>query len=140
MEHPAEPWWDKEAPSSWQLAEVKYVASLPGAQEITLAQCNFGCPHQKPTTFLCVCVCAPELGRRVGEMPGKGKCMHPGGHRAALGLDERGAFRTAALKTYPPQLCKLLAECLWEDMAPIAPQGERTHEVPPEAKGFFIPL
>ena len=114
------------------------MAGLPAAEKVTLAQCGFGCAYAKPTTFLTIH--APTLGRRVRALPGRGACQHRGGHRSAIGRDGEGGFNTASLKTYPPLLCKLLAECLWCDFQSWTPEGVCSHEVPQDAKGFYILL
>ena len=105
---------------------------------MTLAQCMYGCSFEKPTTFLTIHL--PSLGIKVREGPGGGRCNHPGRHRQALGRGAQGEFRTAALKEYPSELCRLLAKCMWEGVEARARIAPRSWEVPQEALGFYIPL
>ena len=116
MEHPATCTHRPEVPSSWNLPVLRSFAQMEGVDKITVHQCEFGARAVKPTTLLCVHV--PALRRIVSWMPSRGLCSHgPGAHPPLIGRSREGGWRTAIAKTYPPPLCRLIAESIHEEIA-----------------------
>eukprot|EP00959_Pyramimonas_sp_CCMP1952_P026613 558293-Pyramimonas_sp.AAC.1 len=79
MEHPAEPTWDPQAPSSWHLPELSATMVAPTRRPR---------PSVRAGT---------DAGAYNSGVSGPGKV-----HAPREGVDVQGNFRTAALKTYPP--------------------------------------
>eukprot|EP00959_Pyramimonas_sp_CCMP1952_P190048 3975969-Pyramimonas_sp.AAC.1 len=95
MGHPADPGCDPY-PSVWVLDAVIGLLERHGAKLITLDQCMFGGPTQKPTM----------LGSNlVGVDEGAVRCDGQHSHEKSLGKDSGGVFATRRLQTYPPGLC-----------------------------------
>ena len=82
---------------------------------ITIDQCCFGAPSRKPTNLLGVRCLA--LRSRVAQHPTRGMCRHIGGHPPLEGRYSDGSWRTSAAKTYPPPLCRLIAEALFLEVS-----------------------
>ena len=59
MEHPATPWWNPSAASSWLLPELVRLRAHHSVQMLYVDQCCFGQVFKKPTHFMCINV--PEL-------------------------------------------------------------------------------
>ena len=137
MEHPELP-WREESPSSWRLPEFQWIASLPPVRAVRIDQCMFGCRHLKPTRLLGAHL--PSLSRLLVCWRNAGRCDHPGGHLAAVGLDGAGGYKTAGLKEYPSELCRFLAAVFLEDCPADVQDALPEDEVPELAQGFFIPL
>ena len=104
MEHPRCPTWVPEAPSSWLLPELAYIASLSAARVLDVDQCMFGAPSKKPTTLLCLNALHLEPFESAPLV-----CCHTSHEVILTGKDEHGNFRTAPAKQYPGGLCGALA-------------------------------
>ena len=95
----------------------------------------------KPTTLLCVCM--PQVLTRIQATPNQCKCKH--GylyHRALTGRSDDGTWRSAKAKTYPSQMCQLLAESTHDAIRQRWTQTRTDEEwhLPDEYSDFFIPL
>ena len=102
IEHPDEP-PDPQAVSIWRLPVVCLLLQLPGVQLHRVLQGLFGSETAKPTGFMTINL--PSFIHslhcwRLAKEPPKG---------ASIGCSERGEFKTARLKEYPPALCAGLA-------------------------------
>ena len=75
MEHPQLPSWMPQAPSSWELPELKLLSRAGGTECVHLDQCCCGAPWKKPTGLFAVGT--PELGRLVAELQGVGDAAPP---------------------------------------------------------------
>ena len=105
LEHPGEP-TDPLAASIWRLPFVKMLLALPDFQLFECAQGLLGADSAKCTGLLTLRMPSLPLHFRCNalcpELPRTG----------TIGVDEKGRFRTAKLKEYPPAMCKALAECI----------------------------
>lgn len=107
MEHP-ERSWIPNAPSSWLLPELSWGRSLPNATAISLDQCMFEAPSQKPATLFCFDCDAMGLESR--RAPNQGKCNHRSHATVLIGRRPDGTFTTAPSKQYPGTMNKFLAK------------------------------
>ena len=138
MEHPAEPTWRPEAPSSWQLPELRALAAHPEAKLCYVDQCMFGAPSQKPTGLMAVQ--CPQLLALLQVHRNAGRCN--GGH-LHVNLMQRlpdGRFGTAPSKQYPAGLCAVLARALATNVAERLPPSRGEAEPDPVAERLFVPL
>ena len=117
MEHPQLPGWMPDAPSSWNLPELKLLARAGGTECVHLDQCCCGTPWKKPTRLFAVNL--PELGKLVAQLPGGGRCCPALGHRHVTlsGKGADGVYRTAPAKTYNSAMCKVLADAAFGGIA-----------------------
>ena len=102
---------------------MNLLLQIKGTSRLRFSQGLMGAPTPKPTDLLLVnmpCVLQHLHEHRVRvELP----------RDRALGRDERGHWRTAILKEYPPSLCKALAvsflhcihECPVDDSGSLPP-------------------
>ena len=107
VEHPACP-EQADLASIWRLAVIKFLAAQAEVNLVHLAQGLFGAPSPKPTTLLALRV--PDLQARLDSCQLR-KTLPQG---ASIGIDEKGEFKTAILKEYPPALCCALGTALCE--------------------------
>lgn len=106
VEHPAEPTDLPDAASIWRLPVVKVLEQLKGVGRLRFAQGLLGSRTAKPTELLCV------------NLPSMLQFLHmyrirkelPIGQ--AVGRDDRGGWKTAGLKEYPPALCRAIADAI----------------------------
>ncbi len=103
LEHPAEP-PEVHGPSIWRPDVVGRLRRLPVVQLLTVDQGPLGAASRKPTGLLAARL--PGLAGRLAALAEPG--WTSGGY-VAHGRGEDGRFRTAALKEYPPRLCKGVA-------------------------------
>ena len=61
MEHPRQPHWLPQAPSSWLVPELRCLAGLPSFKAVDIEQCMLGAPSKKPTALLCLQVSRLQL-------------------------------------------------------------------------------
>ncbi len=144
MEHPAEPHDLPEAASSWRLAHLRHLRALPYCRATELDQCMWGALSRKPTCLFTVHMM--ELEQQVRARQGGGFCTHGRRHAPLLGRDGAGGgWLTAAAKTYPPQLCALIAGCVVSAARRAWPTLRTPHSLgewllPPELQPFWTPL
>ena len=95
-----------QAPSSWMVPELQYLAGLTSCKAVDVDQCMLGAPSKKPTTLLCL-----QVKRLQLLLDAPTTCDRSHNHATTLrGLDENGLFRTAPAKQYPRGLCSILAK------------------------------
>ena len=105
LEHPADP--GPPFPSLFATEPIADMCCLLRCVIVDFHQCLHGAPARKPTGLLTNDF---SLARRV-LVTHNGKCNHPQGHRAHIGINEAGQFLTTPLAAYPPRLCQCLAQC-----------------------------
>ena len=111
MEHPATAEDERQVASSWLLDETKHLQQQPGVDLVTFDQCMTGQIARKPTSLLCIN--APTIKTAITNLPNRGRCNHGfGAHQALLGRNDDGTWRSAEAKTYPSDMCRLLATAL----------------------------
>ena len=104
MEHPLER-DSSEVPSAWRAPIMQGLMSfLPGYRCNKIEQWRYGAAGIKPTAIRTIACDRPWQVLQDHHLPG---LCRPEVRLA--GLNEEGEWRTAAAKTYPPQLCKALA-------------------------------
>lgn len=110
IEHPA-PADDPSAASIWRLPLVQAISELPQVSLLRFCQGLLGAKSPKPTTLMLL------------NQPQLLTCLHE--HRirmenpraATFGKDHLGRWNTAALKEYPPALCKSISKSLFDAIA-----------------------
>ena len=105
-EHPKDPGC-RPYPSIFATAEFKELLLRTGSSSVSFDQCTLGGPTRKPTT----------LAGNVQGLDGFARYACPGEspdhrHELSLGFDSEGHFLTRQLQTYPPGMCRLIAQCL----------------------------
>eukprot|EP00439_Symbiodinium_sp_Y106_P030950 s4025_g3.t1 len=105
-EHPKDPGC-RPYPSIFATAEFKELLLRTGSSSVSFDQCTLGGPTRKPTT----------LAGNVQGLDGFARYACPGEspdhrHELSLGFDSEGHFLTRRLQTYPPGMCRLIAQCL----------------------------
>jgi hypothetical protein len=110
--------------SMCDLQEYKDLAALSGVREIVTDQCMFGALSKKPAVFLIF-----TLGDLSAWKNLQKTCDHPmrpwvwkdlagksqeafGSHLPLVGRKNGHLWATAAAETYPPDLNKVLADCI----------------------------
>ena len=121
MEHPARP-PKPESVSIWQVEETQILQEAPCSDMLTFHQSIHGAESKKPTTLLTVRM--QKLRKHIyknqlGEEESKGMIT-------LLGKDEKGKFRTARAKEYPPSLNKAIAKTISEHVEDAHHFGEET--------------
>ena len=107
VEHP-ECRGDPTLCSIWRTKAITVFNSIPEAMLCAFDQCVFHQVSRKLTTMLLVRM--HSFAREVRSLGNRGRCNHgPGEHETTLGRDDSGAWRTAQLKEYTPQLNAALA-------------------------------
>ena len=107
-----------EAPASiWQLDEMRDLQIATNATTWAIFQCGFGADTSKPTRFLSSIPgikarfskwpAFDEQGKYVGPLPAR--CTHTRHVRRLIGKDSQGRWVTSPAASYPPGLCKYLA-------------------------------
>ena len=107
-----------EAPASiWQLDEMRNLQITTNATTWAIFQCGFGADTSKPTRFLSSIPgiratfskwpAFDEQGKYVGPLPAR--CTHTRHIRRLIGKDSQGRWVTGPAASYPPGLCKYLA-------------------------------
>ena len=92
----------------WLMPDVLTLSAVVGCLSCTFAQCRFGSPVQKYTTFLY----SPGLEPAFGPLD-KLECDHrPGEHASMAGgvKDAEGEWNSAAYAAFPPELNYFLAQ------------------------------
>ena len=111
LEHPAPP-PKPTSPSIWKLQIVQTLQEHPDVETCRFAQGLLGAPSPKPTQLLLLnmpcMILALHQWRVCRELP----------RSSAIGLDEKGSWRTATLKEYPPAMCGAMAEVLTQEFVP----------------------
>eukprot|EP00435_Cladocopium_sp_Y103_P034887 s759_g9.t1 len=130
VEHPDEP-QDEDAASIWRLPLMRLLLSLDGFVKISLAQGLLGASSAKRTGLLTL---------NLESLP---RCIHQGAICSALpkghniGLSDKGTFKTAVLKEYPPAFCRSLAEGFF---ASIPPLTESRQPIPAVVMDRFLSM
>ena len=107
-----------ESPASiWQLDEMRDLQIATNATTWAIFQCGFGADTSKPTRFLSSIPgikarfskwpAFDEQGKYVGPLPAR--CTHARHVRRLIGKDSQGRWVTGPAASYPPGLCKYLA-------------------------------
>ena len=100
LEHPADA--GHPVPSLFFTSEAQVL--LAASDFIcTFVQCAYGAPAVKPTTII------TTDSSLVSTLQSHAQCMHPRGHRPAIGLRSRGGFKTTSLSAYPTAFSSVLA-------------------------------
>ena len=109
LEHPDDP--GHPYPSIWAIPTMQAMEKRVGAVRARIHQCAFGGPTLKPT-----CLSGTALGLLAGVRccPGLGPNHR---HETSVGRTAAGVFQTRRLQTYPPDLCKYIADCLFNSLA-----------------------
>ena len=119
--------------SVWQLEALRAVAKKRGMESIVFHQCTYGADYPKPTRFLSEADGLLQLGFSgwpilskdlyyLGPLPRS--CGHA--HRALIGANDTGGFKTAPTAAYPPQMNEMIATLLfqhWHKHLPPMPDG-----------------
>ena len=92
--------------SIWRLFIVRLLLLLPNVRLVHLSQGLYGAPSAKPTTLLVLGM--PNLEQTLNAH--RVAADLPVG--ASVGKDQKGQFRSAPLKEYPPSMCKAIASAL----------------------------
>ena len=85
----------------------------------------------------------PQVLARTQAMPNQCKCNHGYRyHRALTGRNEDGTWRSAKAKTYPSQMCRLLADATHDAIQQRwrQPRTDDQWNLPDEYSDFFIQL
>ncbi len=106
LEHPAEPKNPRSA-SIWRLAILRLLMAQPQIVRVTVLQGLYGAKSTKPTDLLLV---HPPLEYKRILVDNRSTDSLPKTH--SIGLNSDGTFQTTELKSYPPALCRALAD-LW---------------------------
>ncbi len=102
MEHPDDP-GEEPFPSIWDTEQCRVVERRTGARRCKLHQCPFGARARKPTCLSTNIEGFPELGPQ---------CSGDHQHERGMGRKVGGVFRSQRLASYPPALCRYMAERL----------------------------
>ena len=108
----------------WQWAEILDLLLATGAQSFAFYQCQFDAPYPKPTRILTTLShfvkhkqpysgmpAFSQTGAYMGPLPAQ--CSHGGNHDPLIGKDPTtGAWKTAPSASYPPNMCRWLAEAI----------------------------
>ena len=141
MEHPATVNDHRQVASSWLLPELLHLQQSNDVTMVHFHQCMLGQISIKPTTLLCVCM--PQVQTRIQAITNQCQCNHGYQfHRALTGRNDDGTWRSAKAKTYPSQMCKLLAESTHDALRQrwTQPRSDDQWNLPEEYSDFFIPL
>ena len=133
VEHPMEPGSTTSA-SIWKLAVMRYIASLPKVQKITVYQGFFGAPSGKPTTLI-FANAAPQVETIFRDHQIRRLCPTA----TSIGRDTQGRFKTAILKAYPPAFCKAIAAA-WYTSVRGRLQTDVDEEIPDEINAAVVHL
>ena len=114
LEHPADI-GGEDSVSIWKTKEMLALIHAPCSSKVTFNQGKHGSPGKKPTTFLLVRL------EKIRNYLFKNQCEETPEEAQApketlLGLDEKGNFRTAKAKEYPPSLCKAIAHGILDEL------------------------
>ena len=93
----------EDLPSSWDLGSTHVLRAHPAVRSLDFYQGLLGAASPKPTTFL---LCG--LNQIEQEITACSTCPMPAALQ--MGKNSSAEYNTAALKAYPPQLCKAIAE------------------------------
>ena len=96
---------------------------------------------RKPTSLLCIH--APTIKTAITSLPNQGRCNHGyAAHPALLGQNEDGTWKSAAAKTYPSDMCRLLATALLQAIDDRWGQGadQTGWQLPDDYAHFYVPL
>jgi hypothetical protein len=118
--------------SVWQFPEQRQLLTDTGASTWAVYQCKFGASSPKPTRFFSNLREAPKQdcqgwpifdakGRYKGPLPKH--CGHTSHAGRLVGLDNEGAFKTAAAAAYPPELCRYIAYLVVDSLNPASLKG-----------------
>ena len=101
------------------MPEVRQLAAVTGAEEISFPMCEVGHPSQKLTTLLVTSGMADTL-RGLREL----RCYHKT-HQQVRGIRSNGAFTSARASRYPSQFNALVVKAITdlEDKRVDGPDG-----------------
>ena len=108
--------------SIWDLPAIAELLCQKGVHTLAVFQCEFGAPSSKPTRFLTTLDTGDvgfqglhrldADGRYLGPLPQH--CPHgPGAHKPLVGKNDSGQWNTAPSATYPPDMCRWIADIAW---------------------------
>ena len=112
LEHPAEPARQPRAASIWRLMILRFLLSKRGVVRHRVYQGLYGAVSAKPTDLLLVS--PPRNFGSLLESHQTRSTLPDGG---SIGRDQKGRYRTAALKEYPSGFCRALAHLILEFVA-----------------------
>ena len=106
----------------WDLPTIAELLCQKGVHTLAVFQCEFGAPSSKPTRFLTTLDTGDvgfqglhrldADGRYLGPLPQH--CPHgPGAHKPLVGKNDSGQWNTAPSATYPPDMCRWIADIAW---------------------------
>ena len=136
MEHPTDTQVRPQAPSVWQLPELRHLEAQDLVETVLLDQCVAGAPWRKPTKLLAVRM--PGVALRVRRLPGRGRCQPTLGHGHEVPLDRAGGA------VYPERMCEVIGEAVVDavvaQLGPLA--GVPAAEVPFDSSlaAFSVPI
>ena len=125
------------------LPVTKSLLTKPGIRLIRLDQCRMGSQSQKPTELICFGEGWPLEGPLCNHpwiptgkwyRDGTQIFKPPHASAATLSYDKKvgGKWRTASLAAYPPSLCALIANALFN--------SHRSRHTAPDPQGLGAPL
>eukprot|EP00438_Fugacium_kawagutii_P002453 Skav209012 [mRNA] locus=scaffold2833:116902:118449:- [translate_table: standard] len=109
LEHPARP-EDPTAATIWAQPLLRLLLDLPGMRLVRVQQGYHGAASRKPTDLLALNVPTLEVSLKKWAVTQTAPCQ------SSIGKDDKGHYRTAPLKEYPPSLCGSFAEALLASM------------------------
>ena len=116
LEHPAEP--DNPGKCSiWRLPATRALQSHPAVQRLFVRQGPLGQPSAKPTHLLCLRLASLQRHLDAEADPAWRPSF------VAVGRDATGAWRTAALKEYPPRMCRAIARAFRDSLELATAEG-----------------
>eukprot|EP00438_Fugacium_kawagutii_P003816 Skav230263 [mRNA] locus=scaffold3387:126512:129952:- [translate_table: standard] len=122
IEHPACP-HEHGLASIWRTAPVRYLASLPGFEEVHLWQGHFGAKSPKPTQMLVLHLESFAATLKQNQLT---QTLPTG---RSIGLNQAGGWCTTSLKEYPPCLNLGMATAFstFLDLAPVCDRQIPSH-------------
>ena len=138
LEHPA--FLDRhdelDAPSIWRLQFFARLEALSYCKRHMVYQGLLGAISWKPTNFFGVHM--PDFDDTVASYAVQ---PSPGQLVTLVGKDSSSAFKTAAAKEYPPQMCRCIAETACKRICRMQKtQKAPDHELLRQLKAFYVTL
>lgn len=107
LEHPKEP-QSAYSPSIWKLPIAIFLQRQPNVRRITIQQGLFGAASAKPTDLLCI-----HATDDVQDILARHRTRTKVPYEVSIGKNDKGRYKTQALKAYPPALCKAIAQAAY---------------------------
>ena len=113
LDHSAEP-ESHDRCSIWRLPATRALQGHPAVQRVLVRQGLLGQPAAEPTHLLCLRL--PSLRQRLDAE------VDPSGRPSisAVGEDATEAWRTGAIREYPPRMCRAIAGAFRDSLAVAA--------------------